>query len=109
MCLPRSYVESKQGRMRAIFSRLDLDGDGRLDAREVHHAAAGEGARREREPRASDSDGRTAARGCASWDGRCGRVICGAAEQASQGVRRDEYAAALLLPGAGQGPAKAAV
>ncbi|KAL4444943.1 hypothetical protein ABPG77_003993 [Micractinium sp. CCAP 211/92] len=36
----RRYVESKQGRMRAIFSRLDLDGDGRLDAREVHHAAA---------------------------------------------------------------------
>lgn len=39
--LPRRYVESKQGRMHAIFSRLDLDGDGRLDAREVHHAAAG--------------------------------------------------------------------
>lgn len=36
------YVESKQGRVRAIFGRLDLDGDGLLDAREVHHAAAGE-------------------------------------------------------------------
>lgn len=35
----RGYVEGKEKRIRAVFARIDGDGDGALDAGEVHRAA----------------------------------------------------------------------